>query len=156
MKTFLFLLALALIGAAYVAGYLPEHRRLIESQQELRTGAVQLADAQARLRLYALHTRLVGVIEAVREKNYGDAAKLSSEFFDGTRAAVNQSQDAQVNSSLEAVLAARDTVTSRLAMADPSVLDVLNGAMVRLQPLLESPSPSRGTETGAPAPAPVN
>jgi hypothetical protein len=153
MKTSLFFLALALIGAAYVAGYLPEHRRLVESQQELQTTAVQLADAQAHLRLYALHNRLLGVIEVVREKNYGNAARLSSEFFDGARAEANQNQDAQVKSSLEAVLAVRDTVTSKLAVGDPSVIDVLNGAMGRLQPLLESPS--QGTETNAPAPSPT-
>ena len=155
MKTFLFVLVLALIGAAYGAGYLPEHGRLVESQQELQTTAAQLADAQARLRVYALHNRLVQVMDAVRERNYGNAAMLSSEFFDDARAETNQSQDVQVKSTLQAVLAMRDTVTSKLAMGDPSVIDVLNGAMGRLQPLVESPSASPGTETTAPAASPV-
>jgi len=156
MKTFLFVLVLALVAGAYVAGYLPEHRRLVESRLELAAAETQLADAQGRLRLYTLQSRLARMIESVRERNYGDAAKLSTEFFDGLRAETSQTQDARVGSDLEAVLAIRDTVTMRLAVGDPSVLDALNGAMNRLRQLSEPLPAPAGAEPTAPAPPPAN
>jgi hypothetical protein len=156
MKTFLILLVLVLIAGAYVAGYLPEHRRLVESQLVLQSAETQLAEAQARLRLYVLQSRLARMIDAVRERNYGDAAKLSTEFFDGVRAETSQSQDGVVRSDLEAVLAIRDSVTMRLAVGDPSVLDALNGAMNRLRQLSERSSASGAENANAPAPSPPN
>jgi len=156
MKTFLFVLVLALVAGAYVAGYLPEHRRLVESRLELAAAETQLADAQGRLRLYTLQSRLARMIESVRERNYGDAAKLSTEFFDGVRAETSQTQDAKVGSDLEAVLAIRDAVTMRLAVGDPSILEALNGAMNRLRQLSEPLPAPAGTDPNAPAPPPAN
>jgi hypothetical protein len=149
-----FLLILALVAAAYISGRLPEHRRLVESQQELRANEVQLTAAQARLRLYALQSRLAGTIQAVRDNNYGNAAKLSSEFFDGVRAETNQPRDPQAKSTLEAVLATRDAVTAKLAKSDPTVVDALNSAMSQLRQLVESsPAPGEtGTKTPVPSP----
>jgi len=156
MKTFLFLLVVVLIGGAYFAGYLPQHQRLVESQRELQAAQTQLADVQARMRLYILQSRLARMIESVRGRNYGDAAKLSTEFFDDLRSTTSQTQDAQVRSELEAVLTLRDSVTMRLAVGDPAILDVLNGAMNRLRQLSEpSPAPV-GAEPTAPAPPPAN
>jgi len=156
MKTFLFVLVVALVAGAYVAGYLPEHRRLVESRLELGAAESQLANAQARLRLYTLQSRLARMIETVRERNYGDAAKLSTEFFDGVRAETNQGQDAKVSSDLEAVLAIRDSVTMRLAVGDASILDALNGAMNRLRQLSEPLPAPAGADPNAPAPPPAN
>jgi hypothetical protein len=156
MKTFLFVLVLALVAGAYVAGYLPEHRRLVESRLELAAAETQLADAQGRLRLYTLQSRLARMIESVRERNYGDAAKLSTEFFDGVRAETSQTQDAKVGSDLEAVLAIRDAVTMRLAVGDPSILEALNGAMNRLRQLSEPLPAPAGADPNAPAPPPAN
>jgi hypothetical protein len=156
MKTFLFLLVVALVGGAYVAGYLPEHRRLVESQLELGAAEAQFAEAEARLRLYVLRSRLDRVIESVRARNYGDAAKFSTEFFDDMRAAASQTQDARIVSELEAVLAIRDSVTMRLAVGDPAILDTLNGAMNRLRQLSDPLPAPGGAATNPPATPPAN
>jgi len=156
MKTFIFLLVLALIVAAYVGGYLPEHRRLLESQQALRASELQIAEMQARLRLYALQSRLARMIETVREGDFGTAATLSSQFFDGVRTEAGEPKDPQAKSSLEAILGSRDTVTSRLAVGDPSVVNVLNGLMSRLQQLADSSPAPGGTDTNSAVPSPAN
>jgi hypothetical protein len=156
VKGFLFILVVALIGGAYVAGYLPEHGRLVESQRELEAAQGQLADAHSHLRIYTLQSRLARMIETVRERNYGEAAKLSTEFFDGVRHETTLSQDAKVLSELEAVLAIRDSVTMRLAVGDPSILDALNGAMNRLRQISETSAIPGGAETNPPAAPPAN
>jgi type II secretory pathway pseudopilin PulG len=146
MKRFLFVLVLILIAGAYVAGYLPEHTRLGAAQADLRAAQAQLADAQNRVRLYALESRLTRMIETVGEKNYGDAAKLSSDFFDAVRAESSASQDDKTKSALEAILVLRDSVTSKLAMGDASVLDMLRQTMSQLRQLTEASAASSPTQ----------
>jgi hypothetical protein len=139
MKRFIFLLVLVLIAGAYLAGYLPERRRLDQAQRNLRATEAKLADAQNQVRLYALESRLSRLVEIVRDRNYGDAAKLSSDFFDALRAEISATGKDEVKSALGAVLAMRDSVTSKLAMGDASVLDELRQAMSHLRPLAEAP-----------------
>jgi hypothetical protein len=156
----LLLIALALLGTAYLAGYWPQHKLVTQSQQQLETNQAQLATAQDRLRLYALQNRLSRMIDVVREKNYGSAAKLSSEFFNGVRSEILEARNPQAKAVLQDVLAARDSVTSKLAVADPTVIDLLNQAVSRIQPLLDSsplePAATAGStpaESGSPTPA---
>ena len=140
MKRFVFLLVLILIAGAYLAGYLPEHGRLEEAQRNLQAAEAKLADAQNQVRLYALESRLSRLVDIVGERNYGDAAKLSSDFFDAVRAEISATDKDEVKSTLEAVLGMRDSVTSKLAMGDASVLDQLRQAMSHLRPLAEVPA----------------
>jgi hypothetical protein len=148
----LLLIALALLGVAYLAGYWPQHKLVAQSQQQLQAKQTQLVAAQDRLRLYALQNHLSRMIEVVREKNYGSAAKLSSEFFNGVRSEILEARNPQAKSALLDVLATRDSVTSKLAVADPTVIDLLNQAVSRIQPLLDS-SPSEPAATAGSAPA---
>lgn len=139
MKRFVIPLVLALIVAAYIVGYWPQHRRLTESQKSLQGVGAQLADAQDRLRICGLQNRLLSLTEKVAEKNYGDAQKLSSDFFDGVRAEIAQTEKVELKSALEPILGMRDSVTAGLANGDPAILALLRQAMKNIQGLVEPP-----------------
>jgi hypothetical protein len=129
MKSVVVILVLALIVAAYFVGYWPEHKRLGESQKDAQIVAAQLADAQERLRIYGLQNQLLSLIQKVAETNYGEAQKLSSDFFDQVRTELAQTKEAELKSSLGPVLVMRDSVTAGLAKGDPATLEILQKAM---------------------------
>jgi len=140
MKSLVAFLVVALIVAAYFVGYWPERRQLGESQKNAQIVAAKLADAQDRLRICALQNQLLSLTRKVEEKNYGEAQKLSSDFFDQVRAEQTQTKKADLKSALEPVLAMRDSVTAGLAKGDPATLDVLRQAMSKIQGLLGRPN----------------
>lgn len=151
MKAFVVVLVLILIAGAYLGGYWPEHSRLLESQRNLQAVSAQLAEAQARLRLFGLHHRLLHLIDTVTEKNYGEAQKLSTDFFDEVRAEIMRTDKAELKSALESVLQARDSMTAGLAKADPGVVNVLDELKKQIGRFLEHHSPPGASPPAASA-----
>jgi len=60
----------------------PQHRRLAESQGQVRSLQERLTSAESRVRLGEILGQLLQLSDAVRAKNFGQAATLSSAFFD--------------------------------------------------------------------------
>jgi hypothetical protein len=125
MKTFIAVVVLMLLVGAYGTGYLPQHRKLSAAQSELQASRAQLFEAQAEIRMYQLQSRLLGLIEKTSEKNFGEAQKLSSDFFDRVRSEIPQTRRASFKSALESALQKRDTVTVALTQGNPTSLDLL-------------------------------
>jgi hypothetical protein len=137
MKKAAILLTLVLIFVAYLFGYWPEHGRLTASQQEVGALKAQLAEARAQVRMCVLQTRLFELIEKTREKNYGEALKLSSDFFDRVRTEFMQTERPDFKSALNSILQARDSVTAALAKGDGTASDVLSQASAQLRQIME-------------------
>jgi type II secretory pathway pseudopilin PulG len=137
MKKILFLVVIVLIAAAYLAGYWPQHQRLVSLETRVRQANQQLAQAQSVARLCSLQNRLLGLIAQTESGNYGDAQKASTEFFDQVRAETMRNNKAGYTPALEAILGTRDTVTAGLARKDPTTLDVLRQALTRLHQVIE-------------------
>lgn len=112
----------AIIVVAFVAGFWPQHRQLTTSQATVATLQAQLGAAEARLRLAAVLGQLLRVQDAVRSKNYGDAANLSSAYFDAVRQETARA-DAETRGVLDGLLKSRDQVTTSIASTDAG-LDV--------------------------------
>ena len=148
MKRYGLLIVVLLVGAAYVAGYWPEHQQRMTLERERQGLQGQLAEAQARVRLGGLLGQLLAVIDAAAARNYGQAQDLSSRFFEDLRAESTRVSDAPTRVILEGILRARDSVTASLTRSDPAVLDQLRQAQVGLQSAL-------GYRVAAPAPAPA-
>ena len=137
MKKIAILIVLLLVVVAYLVGYWPEHRRLAACQQEAEALRGQLADSRAQVQLCVLHARLLDVIEKTGEKNYGEALKLSSGFFDRVRTESMQTRQPDFKPALDSTLQARDSVTAALAKGDPSALDRLRQASAQLRQIIE-------------------
>ena len=153
--------AVVLVAGGYLAGYLPEHRKLVEAQAGAERVEVQLADARALLRIHALHDELLDLVEAASASSRAEEAQeLSTHFFDEVRSMAFSTQDARSKPVMEAVLATRDPLTSALATRDPAVVEHLGKVRKLLNPLLvegkaaPAPSPPGGVPApGQPAPA---
>ena len=64
MRRYGLLIVVLLVGAAYVAGYWPEHQQRMTLERERQGLQGQLAEAQARVRLGGLLGQLLAVIDA--------------------------------------------------------------------------------------------
>ena len=131
------LIAVALIAAAYLAGYWPQHQRILRLDEELRMTSSRLTEAQAEIRIYQLENRLLNLMEKTEQKNYGEAQKLSTDFFDRVRAEVPQAGKAPVQSFLESTLQKRDAVTAGLTKGDLATLDLLRQILVGFRQVVE-------------------
>lgn len=154
MKKYLALLVIALIVAAYVAGCWPERQRRVALEGEAKALHAQLDDAQARVRLGSLLARLLSVLDAVAEKNYGQAQALSSAFFDQVREESNRAPQAGLKDALELILKRRDAVTASLTQADPAALNPLRQCQAELRGALGYPPPVSPAPAAGAAPAP--
>jgi hypothetical protein len=140
MKKLGFVLLAVLLVVVYVVGYWPQHSQLQETERRLQSVSSQLANAQARLHMYSLSDRLARLIDKVEEKNFGDAQKLSSEFFDQVRAEMTQTNDEHRKSVLQSILSKRDAVTTGLANGVSATGEVLRQSLAELRSLVDSAS----------------
>ena len=151
MKTPFIVLALAVIGAAFFAGYWPARQDRLSAEQSLKTAEERLLRAEALNRLYALQSKLVDLQATVEARNFGDAQGKSTVFFDAVRTESTRPDQGQARGVLESILAGRDSVTGALTQNDPAARELLNGVMARLREALgEPPSP---VPAAAPSPA---
>jgi hypothetical protein len=137
------LIVIVLMAISFAAGYLFERGRLAEAQAGFTTASAQLSAAQATIQLYQLQDQLLALTQEAGNKNYGDAATLSTRFFDDVRAEAARTNQPGVKSALESVLNQRDAVTTALAKGDPK-------AYILLQQLLGTFRQILGNKGSAP------
>lgn len=127
MKTFFAASLIVLAGLAYLVGYWPEHQRRRALEGQVATLQLQLAEAQARVRLGDLLGQLLAAKDAVSAQNYGQAQALSSKFFDAVRAE-SATATGTFKDALDKVVPMRDPVTASLTRGDPQALTLLQDA----------------------------
>ena len=114
------------VALAYVAGFWPQQRRLSDAQAQILTLEDRLAAAEGRVRLAEVLGRLLHLSDAVTAKNYGEAATLSSAFFDSVGREASRTDRPDVKAALESILGTRDQVTTAIAGTDPMLSVTLN------------------------------
>ena len=82
----------------------------------------QLAVAEGRIRLGQVLGQLLRLSDAVRAKNYGEAATLSSAYFDAVREEASRAS-AEGTAALNIILKSRDQVTTAIAGTDAAARD---------------------------------
>jgi len=142
MKRYFTALVIVLAGLAYLVGYWPEHQRRQALEGECTSLRVQLAEAQARVRLGGLLGQLLAAEDAVSAQNYGQAQALLSKFFDAVRAEATRTAAGSFNDALEKVDRMRDPVTASLTRGDPQALTLLRDAETLLRNALGFPGPA--------------
>lgn len=116
---------LVVVALAYFAGYWPQHQQMTDAQAQLQEAQNRLAAAEGRIRLGEVLGQLLRLSDAVAAKNYGEAATLSSSFFDSVRIEVSRADRPDAIATLQAILQSRDQVTTAIAGTDPSLSTVL-------------------------------
>lgn len=135
------IVALVLIGAAFLVGFLPERRLRLAAEQQSRTAEERLAEAETRIRIGQLLGEVLALKEVTSRQNYGQAQALSSSFFDRVRETAADTRANTFRDVLTDLLAKRDTVTASLAKGDPTVIEILRTIEVRLRQALGYPLP---------------
>lgn len=114
-----------LVVVAFLAGFWPQHRRLTESQDQVRSLQERLTAADTRVRLGEILGQLLHLSDAVRGKNFGQAATLSSAFFDAVRQEVSRTNSPEATNALNSILQTRDRVTTAIAGTDAGLESIL-------------------------------
>lgn len=141
----------ALIGGAFLAGYLPERRVRVAAEQQSEALQQRLAAAETRLRIGRLLGDALTLSEVAMRRNYGQAQELSSAFFDRVRVEATETGDEAFRRVLTDILARRDAVTIALTKAEPAVVDVLHAIELALRRALGYLLPPDQDPTGPPA-----
>ena len=132
----------ALVVIAFLIGFWPQHRQRTASQALAVTLRTRLEAAEARLRLSHVLGQLLRLSDAVRAKNYGEAATLSSAYFDVVRQEATRS-NADGAGTLNTLLKSRDQVTTAIASADATLDLTLREHEQQLRQALGYPTATR-------------
>jgi hypothetical protein len=150
-------LVVLLFVGAFLAGYWPQRERVsraqaaaAEAEHRLAEARSRLAELEARDRLGRAFGRFLALEDAVASGNYGEAAGLSSAFFDAVHAEAGLA-GATVRPALDAILMRRDTVTAGVARGDASVREALVPIARELRRALGHPVPPLAPPMAAPA-----
>lgn len=147
------IIALGAIGAAYLAGYWPQHQEAVTCEAALQAMRANLERAEARNRLYGLQSQLIDLLATVEARNFGDAQGKATAFFDSVRTEAGRPDQDDARPTLEDIAAGRDSLTIALTQNDPAALEMLHGTMTRLREALGESPPEVETEA-SPMPTP--
>ena len=134
-----------LLGAAFLAGYVPERQQRSTAEMEIERLRTRLVVAEDRVRTGELLGRILTIREVTVRQDYGEAQNLSSALFDAIRAEAATTHDAQLRDGLNEALARRDAVTAALAKADPGAVEILHTIELRLRQALGYAVPAEPT-----------
>jgi hypothetical protein len=110
--------AAGILIVVFMLGYVPS---CIDAQAVRE----QNTKIQSQLELSELRAQLGIISYEANRNNYGTAAQLSSEFFDGVSRAVDSTSDPRMREKLQGLLAQRDQITTELAQVNPAVKEKL-------------------------------
>lgn len=125
--------AVVVLIAAYLIGYLPERRQRVAA--EARAGSLQmtLELAEARLRGAKLLGDLLTVRELVARQDYGQARDRSSALFDAIRREAMTTPVPELRAGLNSALGKRDNITAGLARGEAATASVLHAIELDLR-----------------------
>jgi hypothetical protein len=106
-------LSVALVGG-FLIGFVPGCMRSNDLQSRL-TRAEEAATFSTARDLASM------LLVEVANRNYGNAADLSTRFFDHVRVLSEQTRDRETRDRLQQITAERETVSSGLAKNDPGI-----------------------------------
>jgi len=117
-------IVLVLMGLSFGGGFWWEYNRTNGVRGKLQAADAELATDQYTISLCQLQQQLLTLVDDTAAKNYGDAATLSTKFFNQLNAVAPDATQPQMKSAMQAILAQRDQATAELAKADPASHDL--------------------------------
>lgn len=140
-------IVIVLMALSFGGGFWWEHNRTNSVRGKLQADEAQLATDQQTISLCQLQQQLFSLVDDTANKNYGDAATLSTKFFNSLSADVPNATEPQVKSVLQSILAQRDQVTADLAKGDPASHDLFVQMSNNLRQALPAAAPQAPVST---------
>ncbi|MDZ4343755.1 MAG: hypothetical protein U1E51_15135 [Candidatus Binatia bacterium] len=116
---------IAVFVTGYLVGYLPSRTSASKVTEQNSQLQQNLALTEKRLRLAELRGQMGIMSYEANRNNYAEASKFSTEFFNGLRETLNDTNDEALKQKLSAIVARRDEITTNMAQADSSVKEKL-------------------------------
>lgn len=132
-------IALTLVAAltgGFLVGYVPGCTRAGALQSRLDRAEQAASFSTARDLASMLYVEIAN-------RNYGNAADLSSRFFDQVRMLSEQTGDQETRGRLQQILAEREAVSSGLAKNDPGIEPQVRAMIQQLHGMGPAPVPAR-------------
>lgn len=143
------LIVLLLMALSFGGGFWWEHGKMEAVQNKLDTATAQLTASESAVRLCRLQDQLLTLVQTTGAKNYGDAATLSTKFFNALGNEVARATQPNIKSAMQSILAQRDQVTAELAKGDPASHDMF----VQMSATFRQVLGNNGASTAPTAPA---
>jgi hypothetical protein len=131
----------AVLAGTFLLGYWPQRSRAVAAEIEVARLAGALAAAQEENRLGTILGHSLRLSDAIDARNFGDAATMSSAFFDAVQAEASRTTRPDAKQALAQILLTRDQVTSTIARTDPAVSETLRQHELALRRALAYPVP---------------
>lgn len=125
----LFLVGLVALAIGAIAGWTPVYLQLRDAEaqavatEERLQG--ELAEAQRKLSISAIHSRLATLLGEVNRGEFEQAQRSSTALYDQVDGALASLEDGDDRRRLLTLKETRDDVTAQLAVADPAVAQPL-------------------------------
>jgi hypothetical protein len=119
------LIVLVLMGLSFGGGFWWEYTRTNGVRGRLQAADAQLTTDQYKISLCQLQQQLLTLVDDTAAKNYGDAATVSTKFFNDLNAVEPKATEPQTKSVMQSISSQRDEVTADLAKADPASHDLV-------------------------------
>jgi hypothetical protein len=133
------LFLLVALAAAYAVGAWPQRNRALAAEAEVVRLTEEVAGLEAQVRLGRVLGDALRLSDALVVQNYGEAATLSSGYFDRLRDETAMASPGDVRDTLTKLLRTRDEVTSAIARANPSVVPTIRAQELAIRTLLGYP-----------------
>jgi hypothetical protein len=133
------LFLLLALAAAYGLGAWPERNRALAAEAEVARLTEEVAGLDAQVRLGRVLGDALRLSDALVVQNYGEAAALSSGYFDRLRDEAAMTSPGDVRDTLTTLLRTRDQVTSAIARAEPSAAQTIRAQELAIRTLLGYP-----------------
>lgn len=118
------LMTLVLMALSFGGGFWWEYSRTTDVRNQLHSANSELTRAQYTVRLCHLQDQLLSLVQDTANRNYGDAASLSTRFFNDVGDEISRTTQPNLKSALLSILSQRDQVTAELAKGDPAAHDL--------------------------------
>ena len=120
------LMVVTALAGAFLAGYVPEHLKVQDLEEQCRETRERLesriADGEATCRVSQIHSRLGMLVVETEHQNFASALSLSTALFDAIAEAIPATTDPSSREALRKLSKQRDSVTSVLTLASPEAV----------------------------------
>jgi hypothetical protein len=142
MKKLQYALLLAALGVAYLLGYWPEHRQLVQTRGDLRAADRELADLRGRLRISRLESILLAALQEAARQNYDQARAAVQQFSIELAATAARPDMKSFEPRLRPLMNRVDGIETSLQKKDHlAARDSIRGLLTELSNIVVPPTP---------------
>ncbi|MCC6590205.1 MAG: hypothetical protein IT168_26165 [Bryobacterales bacterium] len=124
---------LALVIAAFLAGFVPQYQKVNSVEKEAASLREDLRISRHEAQMGDFRNRLALLQGEANKSNYASAGELATGLFTEMRSYANGLPDGDDRKQIESVLAARDSIIAGLAKADPTTSPQIYDLFIKLQ-----------------------